>query len=223
MAQKPPKLDRQTKKNISQVIGKYVDRQNNYMLPAVYAGAGTLSLAALAVDVMGAGGLATLSLQSLGIPAAFTLGGGVVLYSMRTRERKKSNGQTIIASEIVYDTLDKMEARLRQAFAKASQPNASKLAKSELQFVLDDVEADLKTLAPVYKVIGGEDYIFIVETRRPYYGTQEPISLQRKLAEMRAAQEEVIAPAAKEEKTTADKPAHDETPKPRKRSGGFDL
>src|SRR5690606_40231363 len=125
MAQKPPKLDRQTKKNISSVIGKYVDRHNKYMLPAVYAGAGTLSLAALAVDVMGAGGLASVTLHSLGLPTAFTLGGGYVLYSMRARERKHANGQTIIASEIVSDTLDKMETRLQHAFHKAAQPKAS--------------------------------------------------------------------------------------------------
>lgn len=224
MAKKPEKLDKQTKKNIARVLGKYVDRSRKYMLPGVYAAAGGLNLVALGIDLLGGGGLASLTVNSIAIPAAFTAGGGYVLYSMRTRERQKTNGQTIIASEVVSDTLDAMETRLRHAFMKASQPNAPKLAQTELQFVLEDTAADLKTLAPVYQVKGGADYIFIVETRKAADGTKEHISLARKIAEMQTAKEDITAPAAKQANAPAPQPANDEKPKsPPKRSGGFEL
>lgn len=215
MAKKPEKLDKKTKQAIAQVLGKYVDRSRKYMLPAVYTAVGGLNLIALGIDLMGGGGLATLTVNSVALPAAFTAGGGYVLYSMRARERQKSNGQTIIASEVVSDTLDAMETRLRQAFTKASQPNAPQLAKTELQFIVEDTAADLKTLAPVYQVKDGADYIFIVETRKAADGTKEYLSLERKLAEMRAAKEDILEPAPKAETPAA--------PKPPKRSGGFEL
>ena len=225
MAKKPEKLDKKTKQAIGHVLGKYVDRSRKYMLPAVYTAAGGLNLVALGIDLLGGGGLATLTVNSVALPAAFTAGGGYVLYSMRARERQKSNGQTIIASEVVSDTLDAMETRLRHAFMKASQPNAPKLAQTELQFVLEDTAADLKTLAPVYQVKGGADYIFIVETRKAADGTKEHISLTRKLAEMRAAKEEMLEPAPKAEIPAPQKPANGniEALKPPKRNGGFQL
>jgi len=225
MAPKPEKLDKKTRKDIARVLGKYVDRNRKYMLPAVYTAAGGLNLAALGIDLLGGGGLATLTLHSVALPAAFTAGGGYVLYSMRAREREKSNGQTILASEVVSDALDVMETRLRQAFAKASQPDAPKLAQTELQFVLEDTAADLKTLAPVYQVKGGADYIFIVETRKAADGTKEHISLARKLAEMRAAKEEMLEPPPKAETPAPQKPtsANGDAPKPPKRNGGFQL
>lgn len=220
MAQKPPKLDRQTKKNISQVIGKYVDRSNKYMFPAVYAGGGVLSFAALAVDMMGAGGLATVSLHTVSLYSAFTFGGGYVLYSMRTRERAKSNGQKIIASEVVSDALDKMEKRLRNAFTKAAQPNATTADKSALQFVIDDVAQDVQTLSPAFQVVGGngqQDYLFIVETRQAADGTKEHISLPRKLAEMQKP-----APANQD---TPQAPVPDRKPNADhgRKKGGFSL
>ena len=225
MAKKPEKLDKQTKKNIARVLGKYVDRSRKYMLPGIYTLAGGLNLVTLGIDLIGGGGLATMTLNSVALPAAFTAGGGYVLYSMRTRERKKANGQTIIASEVVSDTLDAMATRLRQAFTKASQPDAPKLAQTELQFVLEDTAADLKTLAPVYHVKGGADYIFIVETRKSADGTNEHISLERKLAEMRAAKEEMLEPNPKTETPAPQKPANanDDAPKPPKHNGGFHL
>lgn len=225
MAEKPEKLDKKTQKAIARVLGKYVDRSRKYMLPAVYTAAGGLNLIALGIDLLGGGGLATLTAQSIALPLAFTAGGGYVLYAMGTREREKANGQTIIASEVVSDTLDAMETRLRQAFMKASRPDAPKLAQIELQYVLEDTAADIKTLAPVYQVKGGGDYIFIVETRKAADGTKEQISLERKLAEMQAAKEEITAPAETPvpQKTAPQKPAHDAAYKPPPRRDGFQL
>jgi hypothetical protein len=224
MAKKLEKLDKQTQKDIARVLGKYVDRSRKYMLPAVYTAAGGLNLIALGIDLIGGGGLATLTLNSVAIPTAFTAGGGYVLYSMRARERQQSNGQTILASEVVSDTLDAMETRLRHAFTKASQPDAPKLAHTELQFVLEDVATDLKTLAPAYKVVGGDDYIFIVETRKAADGTKEHISLARKLAEMQAEKDALTKPVAKTEiPAQQQQPANDVTPKPPPRRNGFQL
>jgi hypothetical protein len=208
MARKPEKPDKKTRQEIARVIGKYTDPSRRYMLPSVYAAAGTLNLIALGIDALGGSGLATLTLNSVALPAAFTAGGGYWLYSMRRRAREKPNGQTIIAGEIVSDTLDAMETRLRRAFAKASRPDAPKLAA-----------ADLKTLAPAFQVIGGGEYLFIVETRKNADGSKEQITLQRKLAEMQAAKEEITAPAPN--------PAHDPVtgaaPKPPPRRDGFQL
>jgi len=219
MARKPEKPDKKTRQEIARVIGKYTDPSRRYMLPSVYAAAGTLNLIALGIDALGGSGLATLTLNSVALPAAFTAGGGYLLYSMRRRAREKPNGQTIIAGEIVSDTLDAMETRLRRAFAKASRPDAPKLAQLELQYTLEDTAADLKTLAPAFQVKGGGEYLFIVETRKNADGSKEQITLQRKLAEMQAAKEEITAPAPN--------PAHDPVtgaaPKPPPRRDGFQL
>jgi|GEM_PF-1801056 len=229
MAGKQEKLDKKTRKEIARVVGKYVDRGHKYMMPAAYTFAGGISLLALGIDLMGGGGLATLTVNSIALPAAFTMGGGYVLYSMRPRERQKENGQTIIAHEIVSDTLDKMESRLRQAFANASRSNAPQLTQTELQFVVEDVAADLKSLAPAYQVVGGGDYQFIVETRKAADGTKEHISLARKLAEMPlrdaynhpSAQAPAANPPANAAPANTDV-APPPTEKPR-RNGGFSL
>jgi len=218
MFKKSTKLDRETKRGIQQVLGKYIDRGNKYMLPVIYTAAGTLTLTALAIDVMGGAGMASLTLSSVGLPTAFTLGGGFHLYTMRTREREMRNGQKIIAGEVVAEALDKMDMRLRHAFIQASQPNATARDKSALQFVIDDVQIDIQKLSPAFRVVSeteNDTYQLTVETRRLPNGRTENVTLAQKLAEMAEKK-----PAALPKPVSSDKP---EPVHPPKKSGGFRL
>ncbi|MCE9508214.1 MAG: hypothetical protein K8R48_07900 [Alphaproteobacteria bacterium] len=166
--------DKKTKKEIKQVILKYLGKDNDYASQKTIGLLGGPVVAlGMGMDLLLTGGLfsmGTLCLGTFGI-AMGTAGGGYFFFNSRKKSRTNDAGQTFKCAAPVNDTLEEMESKLQKSFKKASSQTASQKLKEQFRFLATEIEQDVKKLSPAFKIVSGgpfntEKYEFIVDKKK---------------------------------------------------------
>jgi hypothetical protein len=181
-------MDRKTKKEIKEVVKKYVDR--HWGKKAFAATSGVIIGATLGLDLIFTGGIGTTAvLASTGGAGLTGLLGRALAYSSE-HTATNAAGQGIKTSNVdVEMALEKMESKLQAAFKKASSPGARQADKNQFMAFAADIEQDVKKLSPAFKIVSGkpkDKYEFIVaksSTRK------KGITLTQALLDMKQAPE----------------------------------
>ena len=87
---------------------------------------------------------------------------GVAVACWVPLRRQNSAGKSFRCNSVVFASLQQMEARLREAFAKADGPQASAADKEAFMAMAQETGQDLAVLAPHIRAEGGFAHIITV-------------------------------------------------------------
>jgi hypothetical protein len=169
------KLDKKTKKEIREVIQKYIRVDNRTFIKRTGIISGTLIGLGLGLDLLLTGGLfsaGTFIMGGLGCGAG-VLGSTAVLHDSIKKSRTNTAAQTLNCDLDVEGILLTMESSLRRAFGKAAAPDAAPEDKDKFLLLADEIERDAKKLSPAFKIVSGgpngfgtDRYEFIIDEKK---------------------------------------------------------